>query len=524
MIHGKLTTPSCRGLFLQSWCENPDNLYKHKACIVVCGNMQQNAQKEMTNRAEVPDAFFTRCILAVAVIQGFCLAVLDVTAAFLYASLPDSEAVVTVSPPALLKRLGFAKQNELWILKKALYGLRASPKYWTKTRNDTVRGVKVRLACGKTGVFRPADSQEHAWLLVCKSGGILGYALFYVDDILLAASAANLVAMRKRVQEIWKVKDQGTLFNPADKSCTDEAKCSLNIQSELGFLGMRLGFNTAGRLECHQCPYIRSCLKERGFGEVRGSMSPPAIQEGLQPEFDSRDCEEYRLLLRKGQQEIGALLWAWQRSRPDIAACVGALGSLLVVRPKRVLEWCHQVWRYLAGTVEHRLVFCSQKVQTDGFDLSVSADASFAPGGDKSRSGVVAMLNGCLDQWSSVRQSLAVQSAVEAEIQAAGLGCTTAIAILNLLRSLVGCETLRVELLSDNTGCIANILHTVTTWRNRHFCVRAAALRDQLNEHSIVLKYRSGKLIVADALTKVLGKNALELARDALGVCCKSSV
>ena len=73
----------------------------------------------------------------------------------------------------------------------------------------------------------------------------------------------------------------------------------------------------------------------------------------------------------------------------------------------------------------------------------------------------------------------------------------TAIAILNLMKSLIGKSTLRVELLSDNTGCIANILHTVTTWRNRHFCIRAAALRDQLTEHSIDLKYRSGRLILA---------------------------
>ena len=63
--------------------------------------------------------------------------------------------------------------------------------------------------------------------------------------------------------------------------------------------------------------------------------------QGMQPEFANRDSEEYRVLLRKGQQEIGALLWASQRSRPDIAACVGALGSLLVTHPKKVLEWCH---------------------------------------------------------------------------------------------------------------------------------------------------------------------------------------
>lgn len=142
------------------------------------------------------------------------------------------------------------------------------------------------------------------------SGGVLGYALFYVDDILLAAHAKNLVAIRDKVKLIWKVKDQGTLLNPADKSCTDEAARDLNAQSELGFLGMRLGFGVAGNLECHQCPYIRNCLKERKFGEIRGSQSLPVLEEGLQPEFADRDCEEYVALLRKGQKEITAMGFA----------------------------------------------------------------------------------------------------------------------------------------------------------------------------------------------------------------------
>lgn len=365
----------------QPEASSSENLYKHKARIVVCGNMQQDSQKNMTNRAEVPDAFFARCILAMVVLQTFCLSVLDVNAAFLYADLPSSEPTVTVSPPALLKRLGFANSNEIWVLKKALYGPRVSPKCWTKTRNETFRGVAVELPDGQSCVFQPADLQEHAWVLVSNSGGVLGYALFYVDDILLAAHAKNLVAVRDKVKLIWKVKDQGTLLNPADKSCTDEAARDLNIQNELGFLGMRLGFSAAGNLECHQCPYIRNCLKERKFGEIRGSQSLPVLEEGLQPEFADRDCEEYVALLRKGQKEIGALLWASQRSRPDIAACVGALGSLLVTQPKQVLEWCHQVWRYLAGTVDHKLTFRGEAVPVSEFHLHVSADASFSPRG-----------------------------------------------------------------------------------------------------------------------------------------------
>ncbi|CAE7949628.1 TY2B-DR3 [Symbiodinium sp. KB8] len=499
---------------------DPENPYKHKARIVICGNMQPGAQKDLSNRAEVPDAFFTRCVFALTMILSFSLSVLDVNAAFLYAELPETEPTVVVAPPGILKRLGYAGKTELWRLRRALYGLRVSPKCWTKTRNNTIRGVEVELPGGETAVFHPADAQEHVWVLVGTQGGIVGYLLFYVDDILLAAALRNVFAIRTKVSEIWKVKDQGILANPADKSVKDEVERSHNAQKELGFLGMRIGFSGDGDLECHQIPYVKSCLKERGFSDLRGSQSLPNIQEGMEPEFDDRNCDEYRGLLRKGQQEIGSLLWASQRTRPDIAAVIGVLGSMLVTHPRKVVEWkwSHQVWRYLAATLEHKVVFDRRPNQaTQMLELSVSADASFAAGGDKSRRGVVAMLNGYLVQWSSIRQSLAAQSAVETEIQAAGLGCTRAVAILNLVKGLIE-GTLTVELLSDNTGCIANIMHTVTTWRNRHFCVRAAALRDQLTEHEIVLRYRSGKLILADALTKVLGRQALELARAALGI------
>lgn len=147
----------------------------------------------------------------------------------------------------------------------------------------------------------------------------------------------------------------------------------------------------------------------------------------------------------------------------------------------------------------------------------VSADASFAPGGSKSRTGVVAMLNGCLVHWTSVRQSLAAQSAVEAKVQATGSGSVTAIALQNLLKPLAN-VAVSADLLTDNTGSLANIQHTVTSWKNRHFCSRAAALRDQLQTHHIPLKYCPGAEIIPDALTKVLGKSKLAKARCRLGI------
>ena len=111
---------------------------------------------------------------------------------------------------------------------------------------------------------------------------------------------------------------------------------------------MRKGFTGDGDLECHQILYVKRCLKERGFSD----LSLPNIQEGMEPEFDHRSCDEYRGLLRKGQQEIGSLLWASQRTRPDIAAVTGVCGT-----STKSKEWSHQAWRYLAATLEHKVVF-----------------------------------------------------------------------------------------------------------------------------------------------------------------------
>ncbi|CAE7452619.1 hypothetical protein AK812_SmicGene24750 [Symbiodinium microadriaticum] len=208
-------------------------------------------------------------------------------------------------------------------------------------RKDTIRGVEVELPGGETAVFHPADAQ----------GGIVGYLLFYLDDILLAASLRNLFAIRTKVSVNRKVKDQGILVDPVDKPVKDEVERSHNAQKELGCWGMRKGFTGDGDLECHQILYVKRCLKERGFSD----LSLPNIQEGMEPEFDHRSCDEYRGLLRKGQQEIGSLLWASQRTRPDIAAVTGVCGT-----STKSKEWSHQAWRYLAATLEHKVVFDRQ--------------------------------------------------------------------------------------------------------------------------------------------------------------------
>ena len=64
--------------------------------------------------------------------------------AFLYAELVEEEdGVIVVYPPPILIRLGLVPPGVMWLLKKALYGLRVAPKRWGLKRDDTMKSMKV---------------------------------------------------------------------------------------------------------------------------------------------------------------------------------------------------------------------------------------------------------------------------------------------------------------------------------------------------------------------------------------------
>ena len=73
-----------------------------------------------------------------------------------------------------------------------------------------------------------------------------------------------------------------------------------------------------------------------------------------------------------------------------------------------------------------------------------------------------------------------------------------------------------VVLLQDNESCIRTLTAEVTSWRSRHYALRAAWIRDVIMQEGIVVKYQPGKEILADGLTKVLPKAKLKESREKL--------
>ena len=92
---------------------------------MVRGNSEEGFGGALKNRAEVPSTFEMRTILVLGQMKKWGLGSLDVKTSLMYAELVEEEDGVTVVfPPPVLVRLGLVKPGVMWLLKKALYGLR----------------------------------------------------------------------------------------------------------------------------------------------------------------------------------------------------------------------------------------------------------------------------------------------------------------------------------------------------------------------------------------------------------------
>ena len=69
--------------------------------------------------------------------SSHAIASLDVTAAFLNAALPEG-MVVVLRPPTILYKLQLLPQGHVWLVHKAIYGLREAPSLWSEQRTEVL--------------------------------------------------------------------------------------------------------------------------------------------------------------------------------------------------------------------------------------------------------------------------------------------------------------------------------------------------------------------------------------------------
>ena len=486
--------------------------WKAKVRLCACGNFEAYDGAEVTTQNVSPTALR---IMGheLSAHPEWVAASGDVSLAFLNSKLDDDD-IVLLEPPSTLKRLGLVKPNVLWRARKHIYGLRRSPRAWSKLRDDTINGKEVAYDGGSFVAELVSDEEGLFVLRDCHSQEVRGIAAVYVDDVLVVGQASAVTAFMDFAEATWNTKLSGFI----SRTGPDELRkgdFSLKRVQELTFIGLQIQFEADGTVKFHQKRWVLSELHQRNWIHLRGSQSLPQV------EFVGTEDPEspgYTAALKKAQTELGCLLWVATKSRGDLLSAVSIAASHLHKCPTQVLKIAHGCWRYLRGTLDVGVCFEGSIANTS---LEVWSDASFAPEGSRSRSGEIITLSGSPLIWWSSKQTVTAWSVCEAETDALALAMSEAMKILPLLEALTGRPfESHVKMFGDNSASIVvanRETFFVKTWRTSAFALRASWLRDQIRGQNVLLQHHPGATLVADMLTKVLSKTKLAELRSRAG-------
>ena len=497
---------------------NGDGTHKKKARVVVCGNFQQVQPGEETC-ANTPSFPMLRVLVSLASLHGWSVASWDVSTAFLYASLPEEQEVYC-RPPNVLVRLGLVQPGIVWKLKKALYGLRTSPKAWEEERDQKLGQLKWDGPYGRVGLVK-VESANCVWMIqalddkACSNP--LGMVIAYVDDIIAVGEQDQLDGMKAELDKLYVMKTSGLIPSTYDPEV-----------EPLRFLGCLIERIPSGQIIMHQRSYIDHCLKSNDMEKLKGLTTLPAVDERSPPEEEvdengqATDYEEHKSACQK---HIGQFMWLATRTRPDISATLGILASQMVIRPKYVHGCLKQLWRYIVGTRELDMTsFEPNDVVFGELLLTLYVDASFSTGGGRSRTGIAMYLVNPIDgseslvQWASRRQTSMATSAPEAEVSAMAEGFAASIFLFDSLKELklvkgIGPSCI-LSMKTDSAVALKQLNTQSVTVRSRTAAQKLTYLRELVYQAPQVEPiYISGQSQRADGQTKILSGQLLREAQ-----------
>ena len=465
---------------------------------VVCGNFQKISGPENLYTENV-DVTTMRLAVATAALNKWSIGALDIKTAFLNAELPATEREIIVRPPSLFVHMGLVPAGELWRVKKAIYGLRSSPKAWGDKRDREM--VKVRFTDGvkKYRLVR-SDVDASLWMIIEDVPGVrvasrqrcYGYIMTYVDDYLYTAADSLISQVEAFVSELWQ--------------CSIQPVLKFGSSGSLTYLGVTIEGRVDG-YALHQKSYINDLLEkwQLSTSSSVGSIDIEAFDDD--EELPTPDPSEVRM----AQRMSGGLLWLSGRTRPDVAFAVSRLSSQCTRRPTWALRLGKRILRYLVGT-KNCVLYYKPDLSSKG--IGAFADASFEA--VQAQTGFGLYFFGMLVDWRSTKQPQPPRSTGEAELTALATACVAMEGLEALLNSMF--LEVSSRLFGDNEASIA-MSHGQNSWRTRCLCNRAATLKHRIHAGTLVVTYVSTVDQKADGLTKFLSVPLLNLSRKAFCLC-----
>eukprot|EP00435_Cladocopium_sp_Y103_P057146 s1091_g19.t1 len=269
----------------------------------------------------------------------------------------------------------------------------------------------------------------------------------------------------------------------------------------------------------HQESFVQSLLEkypaERGAG--LSNVKVPEEETSVDP-----------LVVREAQKQTGELLWIAGRTRPDVAFAVNLMSQYATRRPRGVIGIGKEVRAYLRTCPGLALEYGPHQDGDFGADgtqsrtrhpglVEVYSDASYASSEMRSVTGVVGCFSGSPVFWHTGRQSFVTLSTAEAELMAMLEGLT-ALRCIKSIVDMVQETPAEGRMFSDSTAGISIALGTTGSWRTRHLRIRAQGLHEAIERGETTLEHQSGKVLVADGMTKQLLGTPLKKFVEALNL------
>jgi hypothetical protein len=320
------------------------------------------------------------------------------------------------------------------------------------------------------------QSTSDPCIFIKRNKGKVIIVAIFVDDSVIVGVKEDVVEAKAILSSMFKMKDLG------------ELKSIVGIKVE----------RTTTTTSLSQCQFIKEMLSRFNMSDCKSTTTP------LPTNINKDEKEALTKFNDKVlyQQAIGSLIYLSNATRPDISYAVNQLARKM--QEPSVQDWHNtkRVFRYLQGTKEKKLTYYQEKS-----DLSGYSDASYADDRQdrKSTSGYVFMMNGGAVSWKSSKQPIVSLSSMEAEYIALCSAVKEGLWFKKLEKELLNNEK-TLTIFEDNQSAIKTANNQIHNDRSKHIDVRYHFTRECVEKKQIKIEYCPTNKMIADALTKPLGR------------------
>jgi Reverse transcriptase (RNA-dependent DNA polymerase)/Integrase core domain/gag-polypeptide of LTR copia-type/GAG-pre-integrase domain len=456
-------TVGCRWVFKIKY-KSDGTVERYKARLVAKGYTQTYGIDYKETFAPVTKMNTVRTVMSIATNCDWPLFQMDVRNAFLHGDL--EEEVYMDLPPGMITP---SEKRMACRLKKAIYGLKQSPRAWYGKLSSTLGKIGFKRSEADSSMFTKTSNQGIVVILI------------YVDDLIITGSdKRGIIDLKLHLGREFDIKDLGNLKY---------------------FLGIEIARSQKG-LFLSQRKYILDLLRESGKMGVKPANIPMDYNQKVIS--DNIPLEDIGVF----QRIVGKLIYL-TITRPDIAFVVSYVSQFMQKPMRGHMDLVNQVLRYLKASPGRGIMM----KKLGRFDIVGYADADWAgnPFDRKSTTGFCMFVGGNLVIWKSKKQTVVARSSAEAEYRAMA-ATTSEIIWLRLLIQELGFSTSEkpTQLFCDNQAAIQIASNPVFHERTKHIEVDCHFIREKILNKVIETPYIRSSNQLADIFTKALTKGTFE--------------